>query len=94
MILYFAMSIADLEIQSRVQVEAALTQDLKLSYSRYAPQVHVASEATTKGILSSNAIVTCIPKLDVSKSDFNGQMMMPIMAGKVVTVIVVPMIDK
>ena len=94
MVLYYAMSVATLAQDVKQQVDAALTKDAQVAYNRYAPQLLIASEAATKGILASNAIVTGVPKLVETKSDFNGFIIVPIMAGKAMTMILIPIIDK
>ncbi|AOM80974.1 hypothetical protein BFS30_23410 [Pedobacter steynii] len=54
----------------------------------------MASEANGIGIVSSNAIITGIPKMIESKSDFKGYILIPMLAGKVTTFIPVPIIDR
>ena len=92
MVLYFAMSISELE--DKEQVESALSEDLKDAYEKYYPQILIPSEAKSKGVLSSNAIITGVPKMIESKSDFNGFIMVPVSTGKSMSLIMIPIIDQ
>lgn len=52
------------------------------------------SEARETGKVSFNAIITGFPKHVDSKSDFTGFIMIPIMAGKVMTFTMIPIMDE
>ncbi|MGK7391387.1 MAG: hypothetical protein ACNS60_13610 [Candidatus Cyclobacteriaceae bacterium M2_1C_046] len=92
MVLYFAMSIS--ELGDKEKVESALSDDLNIAYRKYAPQILLPSEAKSKGILSSNAIITGVPKMIESKSNFNGFIIVPVSTGKSISMIMIPIIDQ
>ena len=89
-VLYFAMSISELKGNPREQIETSLTADLNLAYNRYLPQELQASEAESKGIVSSNAIITGIPKMVDSKAGLKGFIM--VSTGK--TLAMIPIMDR
>ncbi|WP_299439420.1 hypothetical protein [uncultured Aquimarina sp.] len=93
MILFLELAISRLEEGAKKQLISNLTDDLKSMYVEYAAQVLLPSEANDKGSLSKNTIITGIPKKIASKSDFNGFIMVPIVAGKVTTFTMIPIID-
>ena len=88
MVLYFAMTIADLADQEKQQVQAALSQDLKTAYKKYAPQ------SLPSGIISSSAIITGTPKMAESKSELCGFVMVPVTSGKSITFTMVPIMEQ
>ena len=94
MILFLEMSILKLNQADKNSIISTLDCDLKKTYQKYKSQELLPSEAHSKGILSSNAIITGIPKLIDSKSDFNGFIMFPIMSGNVTTFMMIPLIDE
>ncbi|MBK6265649.1 hypothetical protein JKA74_11425 [Marivirga sp. S37H4] len=94
MVLYFAMSISALDSSEKKEIEAALSDNLKQAYEKYPLQILKPSEAESKGILSSNAIITGIPKMIESKSDFKGFIMVPVSTGKTMSLIMIPIIDQ
>ncbi|EAR12610.1 hypothetical protein PI23P_08290 [Polaribacter irgensii 23-P] len=51
------------------------------------------SEAGSKGIIAANTIITGIPKLTTSKTDFIGFILVPIMIGNVTTFSLIPLIE-
>jgi hypothetical protein len=94
MVLYLAMCFSGLNASAKRQVESSLDEDLKSSYTKYLPQDLLPSEANQKGSLASNAIITGMPVLIDSKKDFNGFIFMPVMVGKVMVMMLIPIIDK
>lgn len=94
MVLYLAMCLSDLKTSAKEQVEKSLSEDLRVSYEKYFPQYLKPSEAIKKGQLASNAIITGVPIYVNSKEDFNGFVIVPVMAGTVMTMILIPIIDK
>jgi hypothetical protein len=94
MILFLELSISNLNETKKGEIISKLEDDLKTIYKKYKPQELLPSEANSKGILSSNAILTGIPKLTESKSDFKGFIMIPIMTGNVTTFTMIPIIEK
>jgi hypothetical protein len=93
MVLYLEMSISELEAQAIKDIRRTLSHDLKAAYKRYCPQRLLPSEAQVQGRVSSNAIITGVPKFVKSNSDFNGFIMIPISTGKTTTFMMVPIID-
>jgi hypothetical protein len=94
MILFCDMSLSELDQAAKENIMANLSNNLKSAYEQYAPQHLLPSEASQLGIISSNAIITGIPKLIDSKTEFSGFIMVPIMAGKVMTFTMIPIIEK
>lgn len=94
MMLFLELSISKLKDTEKTSIILKLEESLQLAYKKYKPQVLFPSEANSKGIISSNAIVTGIPKFTDAKSDFNGFIMIPIMTGKVMTFTMIPIIEQ
>jgi hypothetical protein len=94
LILFFEMSIYQLNQSDKESVISNLDNNLNTTYNKYKSQVLLPSEANTKGEISSNAIITGIPKLIDSKSDFKGFIMFPIMSGNVTTFMMIPLIEE
>lgn len=93
MILFLEMSMSSLNSEEKDIILSKLDEDLKQTYAKYKAQKLRPSEANTKGKVASNAILKGVPKLIDKKSDFNGFIMVPIMAGKAMTFIMIPIID-
>ena len=93
-ILFFELSISELDENARSLILLTLDDKLKALYRKYKPQEFTPSEAQEKGTISSNAIITGFPKLVESKSDFNGFIMIPIMVGSITTFTMVPIINQ
>jgi hypothetical protein len=93
MILFLEMSMISFKDEEKEIIVSKLDGDLKQAYLKYKSQNLLPSEANEKGILASNAILTGVPKLVDKKSDFNGFIMVPIMAGKAMTFVMIPIID-
>lgn len=92
-ILFLELSLSKLEITDKEIIVAKLDEKLKLDYLKYKPQNLLPSEVYEKGILSSSIILTGVPKLIDSKSDFNGFIIIPMIVGKVTTFSLIPLID-
>ncbi len=93
MILFFELATSKLAESNKMMILSKMEGKLKESYTKFAPQKMFPSEAISKGVLSSNAILTGVPKLVTSKTDFNGFIMVPVMTGKVTTFMMIPLID-
>ena len=93
MILFFELSISNLDDKKRNAIISKLEQSLQKVYLKYKPIELLPSEAHTKGVIASNAIITGIPRLTQSKSDFIGFIMIPVIAGNVTTFSMIPLID-
>lgn len=93
MMLFFELSVSNLGSAAKTEVLSKFDNSLQLNYQKYKAQELSASEANEIGVISSNAIITGIPKKIASKSEFNGYILIPILAGKVTTFIPVPITD-
>ena len=93
MILFFELSISNLDDKKRNTLISKLEESLQEVYLKYKPIELLPSEAHTKGVIASNAIITGIPRLTQSKSDFIGFIMIPVIAGNVTTFSMIPLID-
>ncbi len=69
-ILFLEMSISALSKKEKARVLSQLDDGLQNQYQKYKAQYLLPSEAKEKSIISSNAIITGIPKLMDSKTDF------------------------
>lgn len=94
MILFLELAISNLDQESKNAIISKLEEDLQLVYKKYKPQDLLPSEAHDKGIISSNSIITGVPKLTESKSDFNGFLMIPIVTNNVTTFMMMPLIEQ
>jgi hypothetical protein len=93
MILFLELSLSKLNEEQRKEVLLKLDIDLKLLYYNHQPAILTATEAASQGVLAKNTIITGVPKLTASKSDFKGFIMMPIMVGSVTTFTMIPIMD-
>lgn len=94
MILYLEMSIFELANEAKREVLFLLSENLKAEYSKYKPLNLLPSEAQKSGVISSAAIITGIPKLIDSKTEFTGFIMIPVVTNKVTTFMMIPIIDQ
>ncbi|SKB29587.1 hypothetical protein [Daejeonella lutea] len=94
MILFLELSISKLDAADRAKVLTSLDEALMESFHKFRAQKLLPSQAQEKGILSHNAIITGIPKMTESRKDFKGFILIPIMTGKVMTFVPVPIIEK
>jgi hypothetical protein len=94
MILFLEMSVSRLDAAAKARVLSLLDDKLMESYHKHRAQKLTPSEAQEKGIIARNAIITGIPKMIESRKDFKGFILIPIMAGKAMTVIPVPIVDR
>ncbi|MBT31319.1 MAG: hypothetical protein CMO01_16820 [Thalassobius sp.] len=93
MIIYLEMSLLDLEHANKEKIISSLSDDLLSSYKKYQPKYFKPSDNIDQSEISSSAIITGIPKLIESKSEFTGFIMIPIMAGSVTTFSMIPIIE-
>lgn len=94
MMLYLEMAISELDASAQQNVLANLSADLKGVHKKYVPQRLVPSQAKSEGRMNACAIITGIPKLVDSKTDFNGFIMVPIVTDKVTTFVMIPIFDQ
>ncbi|WP_298318970.1 hypothetical protein [uncultured Aquimarina sp.] len=93
MILFLDISTSELDTLAKNQIISSLSKDFQSVYAKYKSVELVPSEVNHKGELSLNAIITGIPKKVASQSDFNGFIMVPIVAGKVTTFSMIPIVE-
>jgi len=93
MILFLELSISKLDKGKKNAIISKLEENLQKIYVKYKPIELLPSEANSKGIISSNTIITGIPKLTQSKTNFIGFIMIPIMTGNITTFSLIPLID-
>ncbi|WP_299222711.1 hypothetical protein [uncultured Aquimarina sp.] len=93
MILFLDVSISELDTLARNQIISSLSKDFQSIYAKYNVIELLPSEVNHKGKLSLNTIITGIPKKVASQSDFNGFIMVPIVAGKVTTFSMIPIVE-
>ncbi len=94
MILFLELAISTLDPDAKAEVLSKLDDNLLASYHKHKAQELLPSQAQEVGIISRNAIITGVPKMVGSNTDFNGFIIIPILAGKAMTFIPVPIIDK
>lgn len=94
MMLYLDMATHSMKQHSQNEVYASLSEDLREARNKYAPALLTPAEAKSRGKVASTAIITGVPKLIEEKSDFKGFIIIPVMAGSVMTMVLVPMIDQ
>ncbi len=94
MVLFLDLSMIDLSTDQKSEILAKFDDQLLSVYNQHQSQRLLPSEAHEKGIISSNAILTGVPKLSDSKSDFKGFIMVPIVVGNITTFSLIPLIDQ
>jgi hypothetical protein len=94
LVLYLELSMSNLSKEDQVSIIAKLDDRLRKDFLKHKAQELMASEAEKRGILAANAIITGIPTIKESKSEFVGLVLIPISTGKVMTFVPVPIIDR
>ncbi len=94
MVLYLEMSLSGLDPSGRKSILQSLSPGLKKSYDKYKPNYYSPGEARARGILSSNAIIEGVPRFTKSNTDFSGFIMFPMMVGKTMTMMMIPIFDQ
>jgi hypothetical protein len=94
MMLYLELVLSKLSTGMKGILLAKLTPELRQSYEKHKPQYLQPSAAEEHGVLGSNAMITGIPKLTDSKTELSGFVMFPIMAGKTMSMVMIPIMDK
>lgn len=93
-ILFLELSLLTLDTPAKRQVLNSFSDELKRAYEKHCPQQFSPSEAATKGKLSTTAIIKGVPKKIEARTEFNGFIMIPIMAGSVTTFSMIPIFDE
>ncbi|RYG15155.1 MAG: hypothetical protein EOO07_16055 [Chitinophagaceae bacterium] len=94
LILFLELSISQLSKQDQINIISKLDDKLRKDFLKYKAQELMASEAEACGVLSANAIITGVPTIKDSKSEFKGLILIPISTGKAMTFVPVPIIDQ
>jgi hypothetical protein len=94
MILFLDLALSKLSDGAKKGILSALSSNLIEVYEKHQTVFMLPSEAVKNGVIATNVIVTGVPRLIESKTEFNGFIMIPIMAGKVMTFIMVPLVDE
>lgn len=94
MILFLEMALMQLETKHQNKVISYLSEELKELYSRHLPTRFTPAEANQHGQSSKPAIITGIPKLIDSKTQFTGFIMVPIITNNVTTFAMIPIMDQ
>ena len=94
MILYLELSLILLPEPQKEQVLAQLSDDLKAQYLSHKPSRFTPTQAKCEAKISSNAIITGVPKLIDFKTEFKAFIMIPITTNNVTTITMVPIIDE
>jgi hypothetical protein len=72
MILFLEMALLKLNQEEKNILISKLESDLQKTYRKYKSQILLPSEVKPKGIIESNVLITGVPVLIDSKSDFRG----------------------
>jgi hypothetical protein len=94
LVLFLELSMAKLSKEDQIEIISKLDDKLRKAFLKHKAQELMPSEADASGVLAGNAIITGVPKIKDSKSEFKGIILIPISTGKVTTFIPVPIIDR
>ena len=94
MFLFLEMAVRDLEAAERQALFGKLSPGLQAEHARYKPQDLLPSQAEEHAVASRAAMITGYPRFLKDKSEFKGFIMVPIMAGKVMTFMMIPIQDR
>lgn len=92
-ILFLELATSDLDEAAKGKLLSKMEPNLQSSHEKFMPQRLLPSEVKAKGVMSSSAIVTGVPKLTTSKTSFKGFIMVPISTGNITTFTMIPLID-
>ena len=94
LVLYLELSMSHLPKEDQISIISKLDDKLRKDFLKYKAQELMASEAEERGILATNAIITGVPLMKESKSEFKGIILIPISTGKAMTFVPVPIVDQ
>jgi hypothetical protein len=94
MFLYFDLALSRLSEEEVGRIHAAMSPALQEAYARYRPRHFSPQLANRGGRAGMAAVVRGVPHFVKSKTDFNGFIMMPMMAGNVTTFMMIPIMDQ
>lgn len=93
MALFLEMSIHDLPEDDQLAVRRCLTPELQEDLLSHPVQLLSPSQAAREGKIAETAILSGYPRFLEDRSEFSSFIMIPIMAGKVMTFMMVPIYD-
>ena len=93
LVLFLELALSGMDAQSKARLLGQLETGLRSTYQKYRPQHLLPSEAGVRGEIGASAIITGMPRHVDARSDLNGFVMIPIMAGTVMTFMMIPIID-
>ncbi|NVJ61300.1 MAG: hypothetical protein HWE27_12975 [Gammaproteobacteria bacterium] len=94
MFLFFELALSQLDESDKQQIKSAMSPDLRQLYSEYAPKFYSPSEAKSQGTSGEATLIKGVPKFIDDKTKLSGFIMIPIMAGKVMTFSMIPIMEK
>lgn len=92
--LFLEMAQQDLQPHDRQSIIDLLDSDLQKDYRRGRPITLAPSAVEGDGTAGGSVIVTGYPRFVEDKTQFSGFIMVPIMAGKVMTFAMIPIFDQ
>ena len=92
--LFLEMAQQELQSDDRQSIIDLLEPDLRKDYRRSRPRTLVPSAVEKDGSAGRSVIVTGYPRFVEDRTQFSGFIMIPIMAGKVTTFMMIPIFDK
>lgn len=93
LILFLELSLSKLSKEEQIDIISKLDDDLRKNFLKYKAQELKASEVETCGVLSSNVLITGVPTIKDTKSEFQGLILIPIFTGNVMSFVPVPIMD-
>lgn len=94
LVLFLELSMSALSKEDQVAIISKLDDKLRLDFLKYKAQELMASEAEERGVLTANAIISGVPIIKESKSEFKGIILVPVSTGKAMTFVPIPIIDQ
>jgi hypothetical protein len=92
--LFLEMAQQDLSPDERQSINDLLEPKLRNDYRRKKPKTLLPSAVESDGVAGRSVMVTGYPRFVEDKTQFSGFVMIPIMAGKSMTFIMVPIFDQ
>jgi len=94
MFLFYELALSNLEQSAVDEVQSALSPELNQQYQLNRPKNYKPSDVQRQGSAGEAVIISGYPKVIDAKDKLAGFIMVPIMAGKVMTFTMIPIIEK
>ncbi|MCR9289120.1 MAG: hypothetical protein NXI23_17225 [Bacteroidetes bacterium] len=94
LMLFLQMSLSKLDEFGQQKVLSKLNDKLKKKYQKFKAQEIPLSEVESTATVSSSVLLTGVPRLKESKTEFSGFIYVPIQAGDVTSFMMVPIMDQ